>query len=83
MKRQHNLGYGQPPVRLEAQPEEAIEATLNLFDAYPVVGIGEVHSLKELGDFYVELVQDPDFAEGVGNVVLEFGNSFFQATVDN
>ena len=76
------LVYGQPITRLEAQPESAVEATLELFGTYPAVGIGEVHALKELGDFYVKLIQHPAFAQDVGNVVFEFGNAFFQSTVD-
>ena len=49
---------------------------------YPVVGIGEMHDLQELGDFYVDLIKQPAFAEDVGNVVFEFGNAFFQPTID-
>ncbi len=75
------LGYGQPSLA-GVQPEPAVAATLELFDAYPVVGIGEMHGLQELGDFYVDLVSRPDFAEDVGNVVFEFGNAFFQPTID-
>ncbi len=75
------LSYGQPPLS-EVQPEPAVAATLKLFDTYPVVGIGEIHSLQELGDFYINLVSQPDFAKDVGNVVFEFGNAFFQPTVD-
>lgn len=75
------LAYGQP-LPLEAQPEPAVTATLQLFDTYPVVGIGEMHSLKELGDFYIDLVSRPAFAKEVGNVVFEFGNAFFQPVVD-
>lgn len=73
--------YGQV-TKLEAQPENAVEATLQLFDTYPAVGIGEAHSLEELGDFYIELVHHPAFAQNVGNVVFEFGNSFFQPVID-
>lgn len=75
------LSYGQPPLS-EVQPEPAVTATLELFDTYPVVGIGEMHNLQELGDFYTDLVSQPAFAEDVGNVVFEFGNAFFQPVVD-
>lgn len=75
------LSFGQP-LLLEARPEPAVAATLQLFDTYPVVGIGEMHSLQELGDFYIDLVSQPAFAENVGNVVFEFGNAFFQPVVD-
>lgn len=72
----------QPSVDLRIQPQPAVTSTLQLFEDYPIVAFGEMHSLQELGDFFIELVKHPDFAENVGNVVLEFGNSFFQETVD-
>ena len=72
----------QPLIELEPQPEPAITATLKLFETYPIVAIGEMHSLKELGDFYIDLIKHPDFAKKVGNVVFEFGNSFYQPLVD-
>ena len=75
------LAYGQP-LQLETRPEPAVTATLQLFDTYPVVGIGEMHDLQELGDFYIDLVSRPAFAEEVGNVVFEFGNAFFQPVMD-
>lgn len=75
------LSYGQPLLS-EVQPEPAVTATLELFDTYPVVGIGEMHKIQELGDFYVDLVRQPAFAEDVRNVVFEFGNAFFQPAID-
>ena len=75
------LGYAQPSSP-EVRSEPAVAATLKLFDTYPVVGIGEMHSLQELGDFYIDLVSRPAFAKNVGNVVFEFGNAFFQPVID-
>lgn len=75
------LSYAQPPL-IEVKSESAVAATLKLFDTHPVVGIGEVHSLQELGDFYIDLVGQPTFAKDVGNVVFEFGNAFFQPVMD-
>lgn len=75
------LSYGQPSA-LETRPESAVTATLRLFDTHPVVGIGEMHDLQELGDFYTDLVSQPAFAEDVGNVVFEFGNAFFQPVMN-
>ncbi len=75
------LSYAQPPLS-EIRPKPVVAATLKLFDTYPVVGIGEVHGLQELGNFYVNLVSQPTFAKDVGNVVFEFGNAFFQPTID-
>jgi hypothetical protein len=67
---------------LESQPQNAVETTIKIFNDYPVVAIGENHSLKELGEFYIALIRHPDFAKNVGNVVFEFGNSFYQPLVD-
>ena len=75
------LSYGQPPLA-EVRPKPAVAATLKLFDTYPVVGIGEMHDVQELGDFYNDLISQPAFASEVGNVVFEFGNAFFQPTID-
>ena len=75
------LSYAQPQLS-EVRPEPAVAATLQLFDTYPVVGIGEMHDLQELGDFYSDLVSQPAFAKDVGNIVFEFGNAFFQPTID-
>lgn len=75
------LSYGQPLLS-EVQPHPAVTVTLQLFDANPVVGIGEMHDLQELGDFYIDLVSQPAFARDVGNVVFEFGNAFFQLVID-
>jgi hypothetical protein len=76
------LVNSQPSIELETQSEPAIIATLKLFETYPIVAIGEMHSLKELGDFYIDLIKHPDFAKKVGNVVFEFGNAFYQPLVE-
>jgi hypothetical protein len=67
---------------LKPPSQNAVEATLQLFENYPIVAIGENHSLKELGEFYIDLIKHPDFATEVGNVVFEFGNSFYQPIID-
>jgi hypothetical protein len=77
-----SLAVSQSLPGLEPPSQSALETTLQLFDNYPIIAIGENHSLKELGEFYIDLIKHPDFAEKVGNVVFEFGNSFYQPIVD-
>jgi hypothetical protein len=69
-------------IGLEPPTQNALETTLQLFDKYPIVAIGENHSIKELGEFYIDIIKNPIFASKVGNVVFEFGNSFYQPIVD-
>lgn len=64
-------GAAQQVTPSNAYPLRAVEATLAAFESYSVVGIGEAHSLQELGNFYIELVREPAFAHDVGTVVIE------------
>jgi len=66
----------------EAQPVDAIEAILAAYDQYPLVAIGDVHGVKELGDFYAALVQHPQFAAKVNVIVVEFGSALHQDIMD-
>lgn len=62
--------------------DDAYTALLAAYDQYPVVAIGDVHGLKELGDFYTGLIATPGFANHVDTVVVEFGNARYQDTID-
>jgi len=59
-----------------------VDGILTAFDTHPLVGLADQHGMAEEGDFYVAIVSDPRFAERVGNVVVEFGGSAHQATLD-
>lgn len=66
----------------EAASEPAVPALLKLSEQYPVIALGESHWSRPAGDFYRTLVSTPGFADHINTVVLECGNSRFQATLD-
>ena len=62
--------------------QNAIRGIVDLFDKFPIVALGEGHSLREAGSFYVSLVKDPGFLGKVNDIVIEFGSRLSQAIVD-
>lgn len=60
----------------------ATDGTLAAFQTHSVVGIADYHGLAQEEDYYVDLIRDPRFAQEVGNVVVEFGGSAQQKTID-
>src|ERR1700685_3043333 len=64
------------------EPQAAVPAIVRTFDRFPIVAIGESHSIKELGDFYASLVKDPNFQAQVNCIVIEFGARLSQPIVD-
>jgi hypothetical protein len=77
---------GQPPkVRLpdEAAGLDGITRTLiSAFDQADVVALGEAHERKLDSDLRIALVRHPDFANKVGSIVVEFGSTSEQSTLD-
>lgn len=68
--------------RSDLRPQNAVNSVLTLFDKYPVVALGEAHRLQEEHDFIISLIQHPDFAAKVSDIVVEFGNALYQDTLD-
>lgn len=66
----------------EAAPEPAIPALFKLSEQYPVVALGESHWSQAAGEFYQALVRSPGFAAHFNTIVLECGDSRYQATLD-
>jgi len=66
----------------QSAPQPAIPAVLALFDRYPIVILGEDHWQRANGEFYIQLVRDPQFAKRAGTLVLECGNSLYQPILD-
>ena len=60
----------------------AIDGIFEAFKTHPLVGLGEMHGLAQEFEVYFALVQDPRFADQVGNVILETGSASNQAIVD-
>jgi len=70
------------PGTLQPKPRNAIRGILDAFDRFPIVAIGEGHSLREVGDFYVSLVKDTEFQHKVNDIVIEFGSRLSQPILD-
>jgi hypothetical protein len=67
---------------LQPEPKDAVPAILHAFDQFPIVAIGERHSLREVGDFYMSLVKDSGFQAKVNCIVIEFGTRLLQPILD-
>jgi hypothetical protein len=65
-----------------ANPQTAVSAILKLFDSYRIVMVGEAHLCIQEHDLFKALVNSPDFAGLVNDVVVESANSLYQPTLD-
>lgn len=69
-------------------PDEAAGVTgivrtlIALFDQADIVALGEAHDRKSDSDLRIALVRDPDFAKRVRVIVVEFGSTTEQSTLD-
>ena len=64
------------------QPEDATKAIVHAFKTYDIVMLGEFHGNKQLYEWLRQLVATPAFADRVDDIVMEFGNSLYQKSVD-
>ena len=70
-------GQNPPP-----KPQNATAAVLRAFDNHNIVMFGEYHACKQEYQWLRELVGTPEFADRVDDIVVEFGNSLYQKSVD-
>ncbi len=63
-------------------PVDAIPSIVAAFQQHPVVMIGEDHWLREVGDFYIQLVRDVRFQQSVQDIVVEFASRNNQPLLD-
>jgi hypothetical protein len=70
-------GRAQEPVAPAAVP-----ALLHAFEDHRLVAIGEAHRNQQVHDLIVALLQDPAFLTEGGDLVVEWGNSKYQALMD-
>src|SRR4051812_4869162 len=77
---------GTPPnLRLpdESAGIDAIARTLvSAFDHADIVALGEAHNRKLDSDLRIAVVRHPDFAKKVHSIVVEFGSTTEQSTLD-
>jgi hypothetical protein len=66
----------------DPQPQDATKAILAAFDKYDVVAMNAGHNDKKLDDFILSLVQNRELPGKVNDLVVECGNSGYQAILD-
>ena len=66
----------------ELRRDDAVEAILRITDSVPIVAIGDVHEVAELGAFRLRLLRDSRLPAHVQDIVIEGGNSLYQAVAD-
>jgi hypothetical protein len=62
--------------------DDAKTRLIDAFRHYPIVAIGEQHWIKQAGQFYDSLVQDPDFQKAANAIVIEFASRRSQPVLD-
>lgn len=68
--------------QIEPRLEPATEAILRAFQSHDVVMLGELHGNQQQYEWLRTLVATPEFADRVDDIVMEFGNSLYQESVD-
>ena len=63
-------------------PENPTEVVLKAFETHDIVMLGEIHWNKQEYEWLRSLIANPEFADRVDDVVMEFGNSLYQKSVD-
>lgn len=59
------------------------DAVLEAFATHRLVGLGEVHNFQEHHDALGILLTDPKLPEVVDDIVVEFGDAYYQPMMDN
>jgi hypothetical protein len=71
------------PAPAPAVPADPITAIVDAFRTHAIVALGEGdHGNQEGHEFRLALIRDPRFATFVNDIVVEFGNSLYQQTID-
>ncbi len=67
-----------------AQPkvQGATAAMIEAIGAHQIVMFGEVHGNKQEYEWLCELVKNREFSQRVDDIIVEFGNSLYQKSVD-
>lgn len=66
----------------QTSPQNATAAVLRAFDNHNIVMFGEYHGCKQEHEWLRSLISTPEFAGRVDDIVVEFGNSLYQKSVD-
>jgi hypothetical protein len=69
-----------------AQGDQRVEnptaAVVRAFETHDIVMFGEIHGNKQEYEWLRSLVATPEFADRVDDIIVEFGNSLYQKSVD-
>ncbi len=68
--------------QINVTPEDATAAIIRAFETHNIVMFGEIHGNKQEYEWLRSLVSTPAFADRVDDIVMEFGNSLYQKSVD-
>jgi Haem-binding uptake, Tiki superfamily, ChaN len=74
-----------PKVRLPDEStgiDEIARTLVSSFDQVDIVALGEAHQRKLDSDLRIAVVRHPDFAKKVRSIVVEFGSTSEQSTLD-
>jgi len=66
----------------EPKPQDATRATIDAFHTHNIVMFGETHGNKQEHEWLRSLISTPEFEDRVDDIVVEFGNSLYQKSVD-
>jgi hypothetical protein len=64
------------------KPLDAITTMIDAFQQHAIVALEEMHGNARGAAFRLALIRDPRFAASVNDVVVEFGNAFYQEVID-
>lgn len=64
------------------KPESATAAVVRAYRTHDIVMFGEAHANRQEYEWLQSLVSTPAFADQVEDIVVEFGNSLYQKSVD-
>src|SRR5258705_8441686 len=67
----------------QPKPQPATAAVLRAFDTHNIVMFGEYHGCKQEHEWLRALIGTPEFADRVDDIVVEFGNSLYQKSMDS
>jgi hypothetical protein len=70
------------PAQRNLIPENPLTVVLQAFETHDLVMLGEIHWNKQEYAWLQSLIANPEFADRVDDVVMEFGNSLYQKSVD-
>src|SRR5437867_3511477 len=74
-----------PKLRLpdeSAGVDGIVRTVISAFDQADIVALGEAHGRKLDSDLRIALVRHPDFAKKARSIVVEFGSTSEQSTLD-